>query len=117
MALKESLQNLYHFMNNMKNKQKNGYVLIYKPDHKHSETKKGWILEHRAVVEDYLSRKLKSGECVHHINGHKKDNKIENLMVFENNNKHMSFHTKVNQVGITNPVKRAIENRWKDLKN
>jgi hypothetical protein len=101
-------------------KNKRGYILIYKPDHKYSKTKKGWILEHRAVVEDFLKRGLKSGECIHHIDENKKNNKIDNLMLFKNHKKHMSFHVKIKQFGMTNPIKRQIKNRWKlekDLKD
>ena len=99
-----------------KKKIKAGYVLIYKPDHKYSQTKKGWIFEHRAVVEDFLKRRLKFGECIHHISKNKKNNKIENLMVFKSYKEHSSFHNKVKQFGFTNPVLRQIKNRWKKIK-
>ena len=55
-----------------------GYILVYSPDNP-SADRGGYVLEHRIVMEEHLGRYLSSDEIVHHINGDKTDNRIENL--------------------------------------
>ena len=46
------------------------------------------VYEHRWVVEQVLGRVLLPSEHVHHINGDKADNRIENLVVLEESTHH-----------------------------
>ncbi len=67
------------------------YIEIHLPNHPYSN-KWGYIAEHRLVMEKKLGRYLLPQEVVHHINRQKKDNRIENLMLFATNGKHTKFH-------------------------
>lgn len=59
-------------------KHSGGYVLAYSPKHPKAD-RNGYVLEHRVVMERHLGRILDEAEIVHHINGNKQDNRLENL--------------------------------------
>jgi hypothetical protein len=57
-------------------------------------TKNGYVLHHRIIMENHLGRLLNPEEVVHHINGDKLDNRIENLELLSVS-KHVSLHGKL----------------------
>lgn len=72
---------------------KYGYIMVVVRDHPHSLLKCNteYLMEHRLVMEKKLRRYLNSNEHVHHINGVKTDNRIENLVIMTNSD-HKKLH-------------------------
>lgn len=68
----------------------NGYRMILRPEHSEADSK-GYVREHRIVMEEKLGRPLRKNELVHHINGDKLDNRPENLEVMTKA-EHVSLH-------------------------
>jgi hypothetical protein len=67
-----------------------GYVRIYVPMHTEANTW-GYVYEHRIVAEQIIGRRLNKEEIVHHKNGKRWDNRLENLEVM-NKNDHAKLH-------------------------
>ena len=71
-----------------------------------------FIDEHRLVMEQYLGRKLRPDEVVHHKNGNKRDNRIENLEIMTLS-EHTRMHNKGRKSIITQEIKRKISETLK----
>ena len=60
-----------------------GYIGVRAPNHPEAMAN-GYALVHRAVMSNFLERPLDAGEVVHHRNGNRGDNRIENLQLLAN---------------------------------
>lgn len=95
-------------------KHNEGYILVYDKGNGY----KNKIFAHRKIMEEHLGRKLESSELVHHIDGNKYNNAIENLKLMTRA-EHMNFHREaLNKNKIYKPnsgsfKKGHISQRWK----
>lgn len=64
-----------------------GYVKLY------------GVHEHRVVAKQKLGRELLPGEVVHHIDGNKRNNAPDNLMVFSSQKEHAAYHALLKKAG------------------
>lgn len=71
-------------------RKESGYLLVRNPNHPRANNH-GYVPQHTLIYEQYLGRYLNNDELIHHINGNKSDNRIENLVLmnaFDHKSKH-----------------------------
>lgn len=71
-----------------KYRDKYGYIQVYYPSHPRSNTT-GCVYEHILIMESHLGRYTTVKETVHHINGVRSDNRIENLQLYSDQSEHL----------------------------
>ena len=70
---------------------KDGFRWIYKPNHPRANV--GYVPEHVLVMEKEIERFIKKDELVHHLNGNKLDNSLQNLFLCKSRSEHIKIHT------------------------
>lgn len=82
------------------------YKCLVRRHHKYAD-KRGRVKKHRYEMELHIGRYLKPTEDVHHINGIRDDNRIENLQVLLHSEH--SRITMASKFGLTEKEYRAIQ--------
>lgn len=99
----------------------NGYRVIYNPKYHRAMTNenwKGYVYEHIVVAEEMIGRVLKEDEVVHHLDGDRSNNRIENLLVLSKA-MHYKLHNWLDNGGVfkeTEHVKRVNSGKSKEVR-
>lgn len=82
-----------------------GYVWLKLPNHPNAY-KGGYYPEHRYTMEKHLGRVLGKYEHIHHINGKKDDNRIENLELInaQTHNLISRMETRIKELEVENKM-------------
>lgn len=69
---------------------KRGYRQVLSPEHSRADSS-GYVMDHILVWERETGFPVPDGCCIHHLNGNKSDNRIENLCLMSFGS-HTTFH-------------------------
>ena len=98
-----------------------GHVLLYRPDYINSYPQgnyKGYVYEHRFMMEIHLGRSLTEDEIVHHLNMDPSDNRFENLLLISRGS-HIKLHLWLNSgaPGYENTREKGMNSGKPNLQN
>ena len=109
-------ENAYNWNGGVQKTQK-GYVMVRKPGHPRADSK-GYVMEHILTWETETGTIVPRGYCVHHINGNKSDNRIENLRMMKCG-EHTALHNEGRKMkqSTKNLIAKKARNRLSDKRN
>jgi hypothetical protein len=90
-AWDEATQDMWEVVTLEPNHKVQGYVRRKVLSHPKAD-KRGYVSEHRLIMEQHLGRFLADDEIVHHKNHVRDDNRIENLEIYADQKRHAAGH-------------------------
>lgn len=88
-----------------------GYRQVLMPEHKRADIN-GYVMEHIVIYEKETGIEVPPNCCIHHLNGIKDDNRIENLCMMTNS-AHTVFHHTGKRVSKETKIKISESKRCK----
>lgn len=72
-----------------------GYDVYYYTDENGKRKSK---MHHRKIVEDFIGRELKKDESIHHVDGNRTNNSINNLYICDSYEEHAEIHRDLDRI-------------------
>jgi hypothetical protein len=88
---------------------RDGYVLVPAPEGHPKPRADGSILQHRLVMEQAIGRYLQEWEIVHHKNGNRQDNRIENLELMDGRSRHGAGHPPGSDIDLNASIQTLLQ--------